>query len=427
MIGQSATQSDGPAVALLSPGWPAEAMANGIVSYTATLVPALQELGLRCHVLAARVMADRVEPFVYPVRLNDRSLKSRIMWRLDPTGWPHRSFCRALLLEVKRLHAQGALDLLELEESYGWPRLMAGKIAVPMIVRLHGPWFLNGAANGVPPDEAFHRRDRWEKEGMLAADAVTAPSRHVLEQTRTHFGIELPHAQVIPNPVETVASENRWKLQACDRNRIIFVGRFDRHKGGDTMIDAFAHIVQQYPEARLDFIGPDRGYIDDNGRTWQFDDYLRKKLQGADRAKVTYHGFVPLGQAAEMRIRALVTVAPSRYETFGIAAAEAMMAGCPLVACDGGALTELVQDGRNGLMAPAGNAAAVGKQVLSLLQHPDRAAQLGEEAAKDAAQRYAPSVVARLTLDYYRRVLAAPTTVPGRTRKPPTTGPAVPI
>ena len=425
MIGQPEVKSDRLAVALLSPGWPAEAMANGIVSYTATLVPALHELGLRCHVLAARVMADRVEPFVYPVRVNDRSLKSRIMWRLDPTGWPHRSFCRALLREVERLHAEDALDLLELEESYGWPRLMAGKIAVPMIVRLHGPWFLNGAANGVPPDEAFHLRDRWEKEGMLAADGVTAPSRHVLEQTRRHFGIELPHAQVIPNPVETVATENRWELQACDRNRIVFVGRFDRHKGGDTMIDAFAHIVQQYPEARLDFIGPDRGYIDDNGRTWQFDDYLWEKLQGADRAKVTYHGFVPLGQAAEMRKRALVTVAPSRYETFGIAAAEAMMAGCPLVACDGGALTELVQDDRNGLMAPAGNAAAVGAQVLSLLRRHDRAAQLGEQAAKDTAQRYAPAVVARLTLEFYRRVLAAPTRVPGRTQNAASSEPAM--
>lgn len=418
MTGQSAAQPDGPSVALLSPGWPAEAIANGIVSYTATLLPALQRLGVQCHVLAARVMADRVESFVHPVSVNDRSLRSRIMWRLDPTGWSHRSFCRALSREVRRLHAQNAVNLLELEESYGWPRLLVGRVAVPMIVRLHGPWFLNGVANGVPRDQSFDLRDRWEKEGMLAADAISAPSRHVLEQARKHFGIELPHAQVIPNPVETVASENRWKLQACDRNRIVFVGRFDRHKGGDTIIDAFAHLVWHHPEARLDFIGPDRGYIDDNGRTWSFDDYLRDKLDGPDRAKVTYHGFVPLRQAAEIRKRALVTVAPSRYETFGIAAAEAMMAGCPLVVCDGGALTELVQVAQNGLIAPAGNAAAVAERVLSLLRHPERAAQLGEQAAKDAAERYAPSVVARQTLDFYRGVLCAPTAMSGTTSKP---------
>jgi len=424
-MAHTAPQSDPLSIALLTPGWPPEAMANGIISYAGTLIPALQELGVRCNVLTARPMGDRVEPFVHPVRTNDRSLRSRIMWRLDPAGWPHRSFCRELLRQVRRLHGEQGLGLLELEESYGWPRLLVGKVPVPMIVRLHGPWFLNGAANGVPRDEAFHLRDRWEKEGMLAANALTAPSRHVLEQTRAHFGLELPDAQVIANPVETVASANRWKLQACDRNRIVFVGRFDRHKGGDTMIDAFAHVRRQHPDARLDFIGPDRGYIDDDGRTWMFDEYLRERLSGADRSQVTYHGFMPLPKAAELRKRALVTVAPSRYETFGIAAAEAMMAGCPLVVSDGGALAELVQNGRNGSMARAGDAADVGDQVLSLLRNHGRAAELGEQAAADATQRYAPTVVARLMLDFYRRVLHHPPTAPRhRTSAPASNEPA---
>jgi glycosyltransferase involved in cell wall biosynthesis len=217
--------------------------------------------------------------------------------------------------------------------------------------------------------------------------------------------LALPGAEVIPNPVELVASADRWNLQGCDRNRIAFIGRFDRHKGGDTMIDAFAAVLRQHPEARLDFIGPDRGCVDDAGRQWRIEQYLRERLKDEDRAKVTVHGFLPGGRAAEIRKRALVTVAPSRYETFGIAAAEAMMAGCPMVVAASGALTELIQEGHNGLAAAPGDACDVGEKILTLLRNPDRAAEFGHRAAMDAAQRYSPEVVARQTIALYRRVL----------------------
>lgn len=394
-------------VGLVSPGWPARAMANGIVSYVATIARALEEMGVGCEVLTPQLLEETGEsqPRVHRIETTDRSLLGKLMWRVDPQGWPHRVIAKDLLRKVIRLHSEGALDLLEVEESFGWPRHLVGRCPVPMVVRLHGPWFLNGVANGAAQDAAFHQRDSWERAGILAARAVTAPSRHVLEATRFHYALPLTGAEVIPNPVEPVAAKDRWNLQQCDRNRVVFIGRFDRHKGGDTMIDAFAHVLKSFPDARLDFVGPDRGCRDDTGREWRIEQYLREKLSEVDRAKVTVHGFLPGPAAAELRKRALVTVAPSRYETFGIAAAEAMMAGCPLVVCAAGALTELVQDGQNGLTATAGGAREVGEKLLSLLKDPERAARLGRQAAVDAAERYSPDVVARQTIDFYSRVL----------------------
>lgn len=394
-------------VGLVSPGWPARAMANGIVSYVATIARALDEAEIGCEVLTPELLEETGEarPRVHRIETSDRSLIGKVMWRLDPKGRPHRVIAKDLLRKVRRLHAEGALDLLEVEESFGWPRHLAGRCPVPIVVRLHGPWFLNGVANGAAQDAAFHQRDQWEKAGILAASAITAPSRHVLEATRSHYALPLAGAEVIPNPVEPVAGKDRWNLQQCERNRVVFIGRFDRHKGGDTMIDAFAHVLKSIPDARLDFVGPDRGCRDDAGREWRIEQYLREKLSETDRSKVTVHGFLPRSAAAELRKRALVTVAPSRYETFGIAAAEAMMAGCPLLVCAAGALTELVQDGQNGLTAAAGNALDVGENLVSLLKDPEQAARLGQRAAADAAERYAPQVVARQTIDFYHRVL----------------------
>lgn len=400
-------QSGKVTVGLVSPGWPGRAMANGIVSYVATMAGALEEAGAGCEVLTSQVLEEPVagERRAHLIQTADDSLPSKVMWRINREGWPHKLFAKGLLRECRRLHAEGKLDLLEIEESFGWARHL-GACPVPVIVRLHGPWFLNGVANGVAQDAVFGRRDAWEKAGILAADAVTAPSQHVLDATRKHYGLPVPEAEVIPNPVEPVGPAGRWTLQGCDRNRIVFIGRFDRHKGGDTVIDAFAHVLRSHPDARLDFVGPDRGCRDDAGREWRIEQYLGEKLSAEDRKKVTVHGFLPGATAAELRKRALVTVAPSRYETFGIAAAEAMMAGCPLVVCAAGALMELVQDGRNGSAAAPGDARDVGEKLLGLIRDPERAARLGEQAAADAAERYTPAVIARQTLAFYQKVLS---------------------
>jgi glycosyltransferase involved in cell wall biosynthesis len=381
-------------------------MANGIVSYVGTISQALEGAGTPCHILTSQVLEESApgQARVHRLDTNDHSLVSKFMWKLDPFGWPHRLFAKALLKEVSRLHSMRELDLLEVEESFGWPRHLAGKCPVPIVVRLHGPWFLNGTANGAAQDSTFRRRDTWEREGIVAARGVTAPSKHVLEATRSHYGLALAGAEVIPNPVEPVASADRWNLQGCDRNRIVFIGRFDRHKGGDTMIDAFAYVLRKRPDVQLDFVGPDRGCKDDSGREWGIEQYLREKLSDGDRTKVTYHGFLPGPAAEELRKRALVTVAPSRYETFGIAAAEGMMAGCPLVVGAAGALTELVQHGHNGLTAKPGDARDLGEKILAMLCDPPRAAALGHQAAIDAASRYSPGVMASQTIAFYRRL-----------------------
>ena len=81
------------------------------------------------------------------------------------------------------------------------------------------------------------------------------------------------------------------------------------------------------------------------------------------------------------------------------------MAGCPVVVAAAGALTELVQDGRNGLVAKPGDADDLAEKVLRLLKNAGRAVELGRRAAIDAEERYAPQVIARQTLEFYRSVL----------------------
>jgi len=391
-------------IGFVSPAWPPESVANGIASYTGTIVKALRELGVTCHVFSRSVAPGTNDPFVHVIHPNFDALYSRVRHRIDPLGWPQKRYADAMLDAIREIHSREGLDLVEMEESFGWAGLIAGRCPVPIVVRLHGPWFLNGAANGAPLDAVFSHRDSMELVGLKAAAGVTSPSRDVLDQTRQHFKLPLPSAAVISNAA-TIPSDAHWDFDQCDRKHIVFIGRFDRHKGGDVAIRAFAKILEQRPDAALDFIGPDRGFTDDAGRNWSLDQYLQAIIPVRQRDRVRCHGFLPGPKAAQIRKKALVTIIPSRYETFGLTAAEALLAGCPVVVGGAGALTELVEHGRNGLVARAGDADDLAEKVLSLLCDPRQAVALGRQAALGAARHYAPAVVADAAMQFYRSLL----------------------
>jgi glycosyltransferase involved in cell wall biosynthesis len=307
---------------------------------------------------------------------------------------------------TEQLARERSLHVLEIEEAFGMAGIIAPKLPVPVIVRLHGPWFLNGAALGVPQDEKFRERDGLELPGLLSAAVVTGVSKQVLQATREHYGIELPNAEVIYNPVPPCPPARRWSARECEPDHVLFVGRFDRHKGGDTVIDAFARIAAKHPTARLSFAGPDRGLLAEGGKRWLLEEYASAKLPDpAVRARFEWLNLQTHEQIAKLRQRAAVTVVASRYETFGIAAVEAMAAGSPLVSTDAGGLAEIVEDGVNALVARAGDADDLAGKVLALLEHRDRAAALGGRALADAA-RFHPDVIAAQSVDLYRRTAA---------------------
>ena len=293
-----------------------------------------------------------------------------------------------------------------MEEAFGWASWARRKVAIPVVVRLHGPWFLNGPLQGAPDDDTFRRRVREEGESIRTADEVTAPSRDVLERTRSYYGLELEGAAVIPNPMPSVPAERRWRPEGCDPGLVLFVGRFDRHKGGDLMIDAFAEVAREFPGVRLCFVGPDLGVSGGDGVRWGLADYVRDRIPGAlESGRVEWLGQQPSTAVAKLRRRARVTVVCSRYETFGLTATEAMAHGCPLVATRTGALPEVVRDGVDGLLCRPDDPSDLARAIGRLLADPDLAARLGERAAEECGNRYHPAVIAGQLMEHYEEVI----------------------
>ena len=332
---KSAGASAPLSVGLVSPAWPLDAYPNGIITYVANVAEGMRLLGHRPTILAQALAAGDWGDSVYDSQSvrSSRSMARRVLdglgYRVAPESVRERISRRKLLATTRRAIAERGLQILEMEETFGLAGWLQRAIPIPVCIRLHGPWFLNGAALGMAEDNGFRRRVAHEGWAIRQASAVTAPSLDVLEQTRAYYGLALEEAVVIPNPTYPVAPAERWRLARCDPKQVLFIGRFDRHKGGDLIVEAFAKVLRAVPDARLCFVGPDVGLASDDGRRWDVAGFIDDRLPGArESGRVNVMGKVPNSKLDELRRKAMVTVACSRYEVFGIASTEDRRASC---------------------------------------------------------------------------------------------------
>lgn len=197
------------------------------------------------------------------------------------------------------------------------------------------------------------------------------------ERARRHYPpFVLRRGTVIPNAVYT---------QPVDvppaRNVIAAMGRLDRQKGFDLLLEAFAGVDREFPSWTLQIWG-------------QGDEYERladmAKALGVEE-KVTFKGYTrePAAALAACEIFAL----SSRYEGFPNVLLEAMVQGRAVVAadCDSGP-SDIVRDGENGVLVPANDAEALRRGLRVLMRDADLRARLGM-AARGVREEYAPGKV----------------------------------
>jgi glycosyltransferase involved in cell wall biosynthesis len=75
---------------------------------------------------------------------------------------------------------------------------------------------------------------------------------------------------------------------------------------------------------------------------------------------------------------------PSEYESFGLAALEAMAAGVPLISSDAGGLPEININGRTGFMSPVGDVASMSRNAITILENDDVLKTFKANAAEQA-------------------------------------------
>ena len=141
-----------------------------------------------------------------------------------------------------------------------------------------------------------------------------------------------------------------------------FVGRFDERKGLLDLARAWPAVSAALPDAHLVLVG--KGPAEAAARAL---------LDGAPR--VHWLGF-RRDVAAALKAMDILAV-PSHWEGFGLVAAEALAAGVPVVAAEASSLPEIVRDGREGLLVPAGEVEVLAAALVRLGRDPDERRRMG--------------------------------------------------
>lgn len=381
----------------MTPAWPGTAAANGIASATAHLVAGLEALGHQVTVLAHGIDAPHDHPRVIPLPPIQASLFQRLMFRFRPDSASRDLTLRRLIAAARQAIAAHKVEVLMMEESFGWAGDLRSAVSVPVVVTLHGPQWLHRVQPDRPTPGPDARREAWEAASLQRIDAVISPSQDVLDRTRAEWGLPPVPTTVIGNPVRL--DPDPRLAAAATTGDLLFIGRFDRIKGADVLLAAFARVAEARADCRLTFIGPDVGLPQPDGTTLHLATAI-SRLPKATRDRIDILGPRSRDEIAALRHRFPITLIASRYETFGVALIEAMAAGSAVVATRVGGCGEILRDGETGLLVPSEDPEAMAQACLRLLGDPALALRLGTAARADVAARFAPEVIARQVADF---------------------------
>jgi glycosyltransferase involved in cell wall biosynthesis len=392
-------------IALVVPSWPPGGTANGIVTYASLLVPALRRLGHEVFVLTFHRSADDRDP--YTIDLGNfipvPNFWDRAMYRIAPEIASFNSITLAIRSAIIETIQKYQLDVLEIEESFGWSYVISRLKLLPVVVRLHGPWIVNGKFSDFGNRMVqTRRRQRLEGRGIAHAEYVTAPSAAVLQVVKDHYRLDLTASRVIPNPIDAAVEAETWSSSTCGRDSLLFIGRFDALKGGDLVLRAFSELAASSMNLKLTFVGHDVGIKRLDGKTRTFEEFVRDNLSRSTALQIKYYEYLSHANVMSLRPEHCVTMIASRHEMMPYSVLEAMSLGCPIVATAVGGIPELIKDQHNGLLVPSQNAAAIAASIQRLLNDPALAARLGRQAWRDCRDLYGSDSIARQTVAVYQ-------------------------
>lgn len=147
-------------------------------------------------------------------------------------------------------------------------------------------------------------------------------------------------------------------------NAFLFVGRLVREKGIREIIAAIDKLSHTHlgaggvGEAEFWFAG-----------AGPESEYLRKESLRRPPGTIRLLGHLGKGRLDEVYAKATALLLPSYSEAFPYVIIEAMQAGLPVIACPTGAVSDLIKEGQNGFLVPAGDSVALAQAIGSLLEN----------------------------------------------------------
>ena len=235
------------------------------------------------------------------------------------------------------------------------------------------------------------------------SEYATMPTEMAIEdlvpKNRKHFKVPV---EALSNGVDLSAFRpGRAKKAVLEKyglksgvSRVLYVGRVDPEKSISNVVLAFKKASRAVPEAELVVVGDG------------IDMSNLKALVASEglNSRVKFLGKVLPPDLVEIYRSGTVFCMASETETQGIVLIEAAAVGLPLIAVDAGAVSELCQDGRNGILCQPGDVSGISKAMVSILTDEELRAKYSAASKEIAAKHDLKRTVKRFEEIYQEAI-----------------------
>jgi len=390
-------------IALLSRRIPPDPHAGGVGRYTSDLACGLHELGHRVTVITESDVPVRRERLGFEILGVTPGAPSRLLGQ-SPVLAQNLAYADAVLrcLQARAnagdrfdvIHASNwGLEAIGVAQQGAWPLALMLVTPLERVIDSEG-WTTNQDL------AATIELDQWTIEH---ATRVLAPSRGVLDSYEARASWSGRDVFPVPLGTRPAPAAPQPTRPESSRERLLFVGRLERRKGIQLLLDALPALLERHPNWQCDMVGHNTLQ---SGPGITFESEFREKHAGASwLERALFHGAVSDDALLEFYRAADLFVAPSLYESFGLMYLEAMQHGVPVVGCRTGGAPDVVTHEVDGLLVPPGDAAALGQALDRLMSDEALRRSLGARAADTVRTSRGHVAMAERMLAQYREAL----------------------
>ena len=385
-------------ICFISKEYPPETGGGGIGTHVHALALALVQRGHSIVVLSSTLevepsssISDGIHLYRIPVP-RQYGYFNRLIYALH---------VRRKFLSLMRMHNIQVVEAPEYDAESVFLELLG--CPVPVVVRLQAGTYIVHKMGGKPPRHPIAiLAIILEWLAIYKADAITAPTHAMAVYCKKILKLPERTIQILPNTVNVPKDMNENRHFEGPIRRVLYVGRLEKRKSPDLLARVIPEILKVFPDAVFTFIGLD--ILQGPGKT-SMRAYC-ESLIGVDFSKsVEFLGRRSYEDVEEYFSASDIFVLPSRFESFGVVYAEAMLHRLPIVACRGAGIEEIVPENTVGFLVQHGDDRALRDAILRLLGNDLLRREMGEAGREFALSHFSAPVVAESHEAFYHSLI----------------------
>ncbi|WP_238916669.1 glycosyltransferase [Clostridium sp. YIM B02555] len=314
------------------------------------------------------------------------------------------AYSYAVYNKIIEINDTEVIDIIEFADYFGegFFTILNKKIfrslnEVPIVLKLHTPSLECSIFN----DDKNIDYDVTSQEDFCIenSDYVYAISHAMKDIVGKRLDIK--DVEVVYNFTGVNEVEKVNEVLKNERKTILYVGRIEKRKGVDLLINSAIEILKKYQDVEFILIGKDTSYSDSNSSMVE---HLKGFIPDEIKERVKFIKPMDREKLQKYYASAYVSVFPSIWEGFGNVCIEAMSCGSPVIVSDSGGMMEIINNGEFGLSFESGNIIDLSRKLELIIKNLNKREKLKEKSL-ERAKFFSDSKIYNDQMKFYNKVI----------------------